>query len=57
MEKMGLSPDECLICEDNENGIKAALASGGHLLNIVTVDDVNYENIKKQIAKIEGGLQ
>lgn len=57
MAKMGLNPDECLICEDNENGIKAALASKGHLLTITTVDDVNYENIKNRIAQIEGKAQ
>lgn len=57
MVKMGLNPDECLICEDNENGIKAALASKGHLLTITTVDDVNYENIKNRIAQIEGKVQ
>ncbi|MDY6509620.1 MAG: HAD family hydrolase [Acinetobacter faecalis] len=54
MSKMGLNPEECLICEDNENGIKAALASNGHLLTIATVDDVNYENIKNRISVIEG---
>lgn len=53
IEKMGLSPDECLILEDNENGIKAALASGAHLLKIETVEDVNYENIKNRILQIE----
>lgn len=57
MGKMGLKPAECLICEDNDNGIKAALSSGGHLLTIVTVDDVNYDNIKASIARIEGGAQ
>ncbi len=56
MKKMGLSPDECLICEDNENGIKAALASGGHLLTIAAVEDVNYEHIKNRIAQIEGDI-
>jgi HAD superfamily hydrolase (TIGR01509 family) len=57
MEKMGLKPEECLILEDNENGIKAALASGGHLLTVTTVDDVNHDNIKTRIAQIEGGAQ
>ena len=55
MEKMGLKPEECLICEDNEHGVNAALASGGHLLTVKTVDDVNYDNIKTRIAQIEGG--
>jgi len=54
MEKMKLRPDECLICEDNENGIEAAIASGGHLMAVRTVDDVNYYNIKTRIAEIEG---
>jgi HAD superfamily hydrolase (TIGR01509 family) len=55
MAKMALNPEECLICEDNENGIKAASASGGHLLILKTVDDVNYDNIKARMAEIEGG--
>ncbi|GHT00379.1 haloacid dehalogenase [Planctomycetales bacterium] len=55
MQKMGLKPEECLIVEDNENGIKAVLASGGHLLAVKTVDEVNYENIRRRIAEIEKG--
>lgn len=55
MEKMKLTPEECLICEDNENGIEAAIASGGHLLAVKTVDDVNYDNIKARIDEIERG--
>jgi len=53
MEKMKLKTEECLICEDNENGIEAAIASGGHLMAVRTVDDVNYYNIKTRIAEIE----
>jgi len=54
INRFGLKPEECLILEDNEKGIKAALASGAHLLKINTVDDVNYFNIKERIAEIEG---
>lgn len=53
IEKLGLSPSECLIVEDNQNGIKAALASGAHLLKVETVDDVNYDNIRAKIDEIE----
>ena len=49
MERFGLKPEECLICEDNENGIKAAESSGGNLLKIKTTADVNYTNIIKRI--------
>jgi len=52
MERMGLTPDECLILEDNENGIKAAMASGAHLLKINTVQDVTYRNIWEKINEI-----
>ncbi|MCL2469637.1 MAG: HAD family phosphatase [Alphaproteobacteria bacterium] len=56
MERMGLAPDACLIVEDNENGIKSALASGGHLLTVKDVHDVTYDNIKARIAEIEEGV-
>jgi beta-phosphoglucomutase len=53
MEKYKFDPQECLVLEDNEKGIRAALDSGAHLLKIDTVDDVYYENIKSRIQKIE----
>ena len=56
IQRLGLRPEECLIVEDNENGIKAALASGAHLLAVKEVDDVNYDNIKGRIAEIEASL-
>lgn len=53
IERLRLKPQECLILEDNQNGIKAALDSGAHLLEIQSVDDVSYENIKNKITEIE----
>lgn len=53
MEKLNLSPEECLIIEDNEKGIKAAKSSGANLLAVKTVDDVNYNNIKTRILELE----
>lgn len=55
IEKLGLTPQECLIVEDNENGIKAALASGAHLLTVRDVGDVNLQNIQARIEQIEKG--
>jgi HAD superfamily hydrolase (TIGR01509 family) len=54
MKKLGLKPEECMIVEDNENGIKAAKASGAWVMEVDEVDEVNYQNIKKHIAKFEG---
>jgi len=53
MQKLGLTPDECLIVEDNEHGIRAAKAAGAHLLVVKNVDEVNYTNIKRRIAECE----
>ena len=48
-----LKPIECLIIEDNDNGIKAAKASGAHVMEVKTVYDVNYDDIKSFIKNIE----
>lgn len=53
ISRFGLKPEECLIVEDNPNGIKAALASGANLLKVDTVNDVTYQNIKNRIREIE----
>lgn len=53
IQHLGLLPQEVLILEDNENGIKAARASGAHVLVINQVEDVNLDNIINQIARIE----
>jgi HAD superfamily hydrolase (TIGR01509 family) len=53
INRMGLKAEECLILEDNENGIKAACDSGAHVMVIADVNDVNYALIKEKIRKIE----
>lgn len=53
MSKFGLEPGECLIVEDNENGIKAARASGGHLLVVRDVHEANLDNILQAIRSAE----
>ncbi len=53
INKLGLSPDECLIVEDNENGLKAAYASGAHVLKIENIEEVDYFNITNRIKEIE----
>ena len=53
MQRFGVEPHECLILEDNEHGIRAARASGGHVLVIGTPADVTYERIMTRINEIE----
>ena len=56
IEHFALKPTECLIIEDNENGIKAARASGGHLLVVRKVTEVNLNSILTRIREIESGV-
>jgi len=53
MKGLGCKPQECLIVEDNDNGVKAAIASGAHLLKVESPADVHYYNIKKRIEELE----
>lgn len=53
MKYFGLNPEECLIVEDNPNGIMAAKASGGHLLVVEDVSDVTLSNVINKITSIE----
>lgn len=57
MSYFQLQPDECLIVEDNENGIKAAQAAGGHLLVVHDVSETSLENITARIREIETAIK
>jgi beta-phosphoglucomutase len=53
IKNLNLKPQECLILEDNFNGIKAAKASGAFVLEIKDISEVNYQNVKNKIREIE----
>lgn len=48
-----LQPNECLIVEDNENGIRAARAAGAHLLVVGDPSEVTLDRLLMAIANIE----
>lgn len=52
----GFQAAECLVVEDNENGIRAAKAAGTHVLKVENVTQTNLENILTRIHQIESGL-
>lgn len=52
IEKLGLLPKECLIVEDNQNGVRAAKDSGAHVYQVLNVSDVTYPNIQRRINEI-----
>src|SRR6185436_1078195 len=51
--RLNLCANECLVVEDNKNGVKAAVDSGAHVLVVKGVDDVRLENIASRIQEIE----
>lgn len=51
--RFNLKPEECIVVEDNPNGIAAGKASGANVLEVATVYDVNYDNIMEMIKKCE----
>lgn len=53
---LGLESSECLIVEDNPNGLKAAYGSGAHVLEVQEVTDTNYENIINRINEVQGAV-
>ncbi len=53
MKKLGLAPQECMVVEDNDNGIRAARAANAHVMIVKEVHDVNLENITKHIRQFE----
>ena len=55
ISRLGLQPKECLIVEDNFNGIKAAKDSGGNVYQVETIKDVNYQALKAAIKSAEDG--
>jgi beta-phosphoglucomutase len=56
ISRLGIHPSECLIVEDNENGVRAARASGAHVFEVDTVDDVTFDNIMTQIKGVESRM-
>ncbi|NJM39147.1 MAG: HAD family hydrolase, partial [Akkermansiaceae bacterium] len=52
-ELLGLKPAECLVVEDNENGIKAARDAGCHVMVVRDVLDVTDENISRELATLQ----
>jgi beta-phosphoglucomutase len=50
MERLGVRPEQTVIVEDNENGVKAARASGANVLVVGGPEDVTLDAIKSRIA-------
>lgn len=52
MSKLGLSPAECLIVEDNDHGVRAARSSGAHVLVVGDPSDVTHDRLLAAIHDV-----
>jgi len=53
MERLGVTPDETLVVEDNEHGLEAARASGAHVLVVRSPAEVTLDRIRLELAAIQ----
>jgi HAD superfamily hydrolase (TIGR01509 family) len=53
IQRFGLQPRQCLVVEDNQNGIKAAEAAGAHVMVVGNVMDVTYPNVCANITRAQ----
>ena len=52
MERLGTAPARTLIVEDNENGVKAAMAAGAHVMVVDGPDEVSLEAILAHVERV-----
>jgi beta-phosphoglucomutase len=52
-ERLGLKPEEVLVVEDNDHGVKAALAAGCHLSRVSSVDEITLDNLERWLSKVQ----
>ena len=52
-ERLGYSPDEVLVVEDNDHGVQAARASGANVMVVKSPDDVSYWSISSKILDLD----
>ena len=51
--KLGVTPQACLVLEDNINGIRAAEAAGCNVLVVQNVLEVTFDRIEDAIERVE----
>lgn len=57
LDRLGVRPEETVIVEDNENGVKAATAAGAHVLVVEGPDDVTLDAIQSRIALAQSSAE
>lgn len=51
--KLGLQPEECLVVEDNPNGVRSAQAAGARVMVVSSVLEVTLRNVLENVRSWE----
>jgi HAD superfamily hydrolase (TIGR01509 family) len=52
-EKLGVAPQECVIVEDQENGVEAGRRAGGLVCRVTGFNEVDYDRVAGFITHVE----
>lgn len=52
-EKLGVAPQECVIVEDQENGVEAGRRAGGQVCRVTGFNEVDYDRVSRFIQHVE----
>lgn len=55
IDNHGVSPDEVLVVEDNEHGVRSATEAGAHVMVVSDPGEVTYWNIMTKLQEIQAG--
>lgn len=55
MSRLGVTPEECLVVEDNDHGVRAARAAGAHVLVVSDPNEVSYDRVRAAMATAQRG--
>jgi len=53
VSRFKFAASECLVVEDNANGVRAAIDSGANVMVVKSVYEVNLQNIVSRISQVE----
>ena len=53
ISRLGVTPQECLVLEDNAHGVQSAQAAGAHVMVVKNVQDVTYDSILGHVRRLQ----
>lgn len=55
-ERLGVTPGQCLVVEDNDHGVRAARAAGAHVWVVGGVTDVTFDALRRELTALGANM-